>query len=244
MILTKDWIYLDLQKTGSTFLRGKLLKIFPQIPDSPEFSGKHRVCGEFHNGLRLMTIRDPFDYYYSLWSYGIDGRGGFYKSMRREFSQNEIVEMYGERSSSCFQKFLTRAMPEGKLDLYTMRVLRMLLPKTKAKLFKRILSKEIILSPEFCQDKLSKYYPSVLLPTDTLSECFHLMADSGRLRQMNLPNGWKNIFPLLSSKVNTSVYGSDLEMKRFIRKQCTGSVDLIYSNCFLPDSLYRLSKVA
>jgi len=260
MILTKHWVYLDLQKTGCTFLREKLLEIFPQIRESqftlklkrklhktfpfmpPPNTQKHRRCQKFHNGLRLMTIRDPFDYYYSLWSYGIDGRGAFYDKLKGKLSPINLAEIYGERSASCFQNFLNQAIPGGELDLYTKRVLNMILPKSESKLLECLLRKKTLLSPDFCHDNLSQYYPSVLLPTDALADYFHLMADNGKLSEMNLPSGWKNIFPLGSKKINASVYGSDLNMKQIIRQQCSDSVDLIYSNCFLPNSLYKLSK--
>ena len=209
----------------------------------PPNTRKHSRCKKFHNGLRLMTIRDPFDCYYSLWSFGIDGRGSFYNRLKHNLSPINFAEIYGKRNASCFRNFLTQANPYGEVDLYTERVLRMILPESESKLFEHLLRKETLLSPDFCQNSLSQYFPSVLLPTDALAEHFHLMADVGNLRQMNLPNGWKNIFPLNSSKINASIYGSDLKTKQFIRQQCSDSVDFLYSNCFLPNHLYKLSKI-
>ncbi len=140
-------------------------------------------------------------------------------------------------------EILTQANPYGEVDLYTERVLRMILPESESKLFEHLLRKETLLSSDFCQNSLSRYFPSVLLPTDALTEHFHLMADVGNLRQMNLPNGWKNIFPLNSSKINASIYGSDLKTKQFIRQQCSDSVDFLYSNCFCQITFISFPKL-
>ena len=77
MLATKDWIYLDLEKTGCTFLRQVLIEIY----GANEFT-----CSEQHKPQtfksslpKILTIRQPTEYYFSLWSYGLDKQGGFYK---------------------------------------------------------------------------------------------------------------------------------------------------------------------
>ena len=73
MLLTKNWIYLDLQKTGCTFLRRNLLEIFPE--NIFVQTAKHSIPEIKLNIPKIITIRDPKKYYFSLWSYGIDQKG-------------------------------------------------------------------------------------------------------------------------------------------------------------------------
>ena len=81
MLETSKWIYLDLEKTGSTFLRKKLLDIYP----ISEFliTKKHLPQTKKSTKIKLITIRDPFNYYFSLWSYGLERKGGVYYNLLR-----------------------------------------------------------------------------------------------------------------------------------------------------------------
>ena len=76
MLKTKNWIYLDLEKTGCTFIRDKLLKLYPE--KFFEENKKHSLQLNKVDVPKIITIREPESYYFSLWSYGIDGRGGFF----------------------------------------------------------------------------------------------------------------------------------------------------------------------
>ena len=73
MLEFKQFVFLDLKKTGSTFLREVLLR---SIEEEPIKAGKHKppTVGAIKKPS-VMTIRDPHLYYHSLWSYGLDGRG-------------------------------------------------------------------------------------------------------------------------------------------------------------------------
>lgn len=101
----KDYCYLDVQKTGSTFIT-HLLK---ECSISPLLhSGKHLTVSGFHLGRALSfirkgnastllkrggsyrsgvyyfnSIRHPYTYYASLYNYGCDGRGGLYNTLKR-----------------------------------------------------------------------------------------------------------------------------------------------------------------
>ena len=58
MLETNSWIYLDLEKTGCTFLRSKLIGLFP---DS-EFTNteKHMIQNFKSSRIKILTIRDSF----------------------------------------------------------------------------------------------------------------------------------------------------------------------------------------
>lgn len=70
-------IYLQLQKTGSTHIASLLAEIIPgkQV-------GKHGPL-RFERGNRLVfgSIRNPWDWYVSLWAYGCGGKGGLYTEL-------------------------------------------------------------------------------------------------------------------------------------------------------------------
>ena len=241
MLQTDSWVYLDLQKTGCTFLREKLFAIFPQIQESQN-TIKHRSCNKFHKGLRLMTIRDPFDYYFSLWSYGVDGYGGLQKDLKIKLSSSDYSQIYRDISVSGFQKFLNQVMANDKVDLYTERVLRMILSTKESELLQIFVNKKIAITAYTCEKYLFPYFPDVLLPTDALTKSFHEMADSGKLSPMNLPANWKYIFPLDAKRVNVSSFGSNLDKKQRMREKISDDVDSIYSRCFLPNLLYKTSN--
>lgn len=78
MLEFDSFVYLDLQKSGSSFLRDKLNNI---VDGEAIQTKKHAPLRKVTDKPKIMTIRHPIFYYYSLWSYGIDGRGGFYKNM-------------------------------------------------------------------------------------------------------------------------------------------------------------------
>ena len=94
MLETNSWIYLDLEKTGCTFLRSKLIGLFP---DS-EFtnSEKHMIQNFKSSRIKILTIRDPFNYYFSLWSYGLEKRGGFYHQINR--INPSVCHDFGQRA--------------------------------------------------------------------------------------------------------------------------------------------------
>lgn len=104
--------YLDVQKTGSTFISA-LLKGCSHLPLLE--TGKHSVVNEFslRSFAKLMTkgkvqsaftrsgfyrpgvfyfnsVRHPFHYYASLYNYGCDARGGLYEVMK----QKELTYFY------------------------------------------------------------------------------------------------------------------------------------------------------
>ena len=88
--------YLDVQKTGSSFV-GQLLKECSDLPIL-KFSGHKPLQGNGYAnlfGLRdqpghyrpetvyFNSIRNPFDYYASLYNYGCDNEGGIYQMLAR-----------------------------------------------------------------------------------------------------------------------------------------------------------------
>lgn len=98
-----QFCYLGVQKTGSTFISRTLNEVsrLPLLPtkkrrfvesasarDLPnvlasKLTGNRRIGGIFRKDcFYFNSIRNPFDYYASLYNYGCDGRGGLAKNIR------------------------------------------------------------------------------------------------------------------------------------------------------------------
>jgi hypothetical protein len=85
MIKGQEFVYLELQKTGSSHVRNVLLAYYG---DKLVLTPRHRPFFKLEkDGIELSsirvlsTIRNPWDWYVSLWSFGRMGKGGFYKRL-------------------------------------------------------------------------------------------------------------------------------------------------------------------
>ena len=86
MFISDKLIYLDLQKTGCTHVR-KLLGKIPSLNGS--LYRKHNSLDDLDariivgkrqaSALIAGNIRNPWDWYVSLWAFGCMEKGGFYK---------------------------------------------------------------------------------------------------------------------------------------------------------------------
>lgn len=95
-----DLVYLDLQKTGSTFVSEFLNRtcILPLVRES-----KHGRINERKNpnAFYFITVRHPVAQYSSLFRYGLDRRGALYARM----SQLGMAGLY-ELGAEAFNKWL------------------------------------------------------------------------------------------------------------------------------------------
>lgn len=75
-------VYLEMQKSGSTFVNKFLNEccLLKEIKHQ-----KHGVIRDDYDREKFyfITIRHPFDLYSSLYRYGLDGRGGMYKRLEK-----------------------------------------------------------------------------------------------------------------------------------------------------------------
>ena len=239
MIETKNWIYLDLEKTGSTFLRKKLLAIYPES----EFliTKKHQTQDKKSTKIKFITIRDPFNYYFSLWSYGLQRKGGVFHKFRR-INNNLCKNLYKDQTNKTFKLFLDNVLISPKissgkamtwlpndLDIYSQRILNMIVPKDQRFLFEKESSIDTI-------KKLVKNYfiPEIILKTENLNSDFHNFADAGDLNFLNLPKYWKDHFPLESRKDNISKLSNNKLLKTELRKEFS---EIIKNKSFVADLL-------
>ena len=71
MFIADRFVFLELQKTGGSHIR-RLLK---QYTDGA-FIGKHNCLHEKpDNKFVIGSVRNPWDWYVSLWAYGVSGKG-------------------------------------------------------------------------------------------------------------------------------------------------------------------------
>jgi hypothetical protein len=83
MLEFETFVYLDVQKTGSTFVT-RLLKEFCSEPVVAH--SKHGRVGERYDPAKFhfATVRDPFDQYISLYSHGSGGAGGLSRRLIKQ----------------------------------------------------------------------------------------------------------------------------------------------------------------
>ena len=72
MFIAEDLVYLELQKTGGSHIR----RLLSEYTDG-RCEGKHNLLSpEYSGNFVFGSIRNPWDWYVSLWAYGVGGRGG------------------------------------------------------------------------------------------------------------------------------------------------------------------------
>lgn len=129
MLHIGDLIYLDTEKTGSSFLVGLFRKHFDQ---KEHFFRRHSQIpahlAKSARGLKLISIREPISYYESLYRYGLDGKGAIYSS----FKHHGKGSVY-EPTDDAFLRWvilLNQSEPYGILSRRLMRISATQSPKS------------------------------------------------------------------------------------------------------------------
>lgn len=225
MLKTQNWVYLDLEKTGCTFLRTKLLSVYSN--DYFADTRKHVPPDIYSHQRTLITIRDPYSYYFSLFSYGMMRKGGFRSSLERANSAlaSKIYSGWTSDSYSYFLEFclsgnaLSLPLPSRmsrigfkklpnlswlpwNADLYTYRILRQIIPVSLRQDFWADCVPN--LSKQSLSKNLEPYIPSIIIRTSSLNADFYRLYELGLLEFMGLPPGWQQDFPFETSKINSS----------------------------------------
>lgn len=79
MFISDKIIFIELHKTGSSHI----VKLLSTLLEGRQF-GKHKAAEHQHfndNRTFISSIRNPWDWYLSLWSYGCGEQGAFYESV-------------------------------------------------------------------------------------------------------------------------------------------------------------------
>jgi hypothetical protein len=107
----ETFVYLDVQKTGSSFI-SHLLDNFcseKQIRFRKHGRGDRKYDP---NKFYFISVRDPFDQYVSLYSHGCDGYGGVYQRLKTEGRE----DLY-DSSWSGFKRWLRFVLRPGSAEI-------------------------------------------------------------------------------------------------------------------------------
>lgn len=97
MLISEKLIFVELQKTGSTHIKGLLKKLV-----GGENDGKHNVPSEelISSGKKFVaSVRDPWAWYLSLWSYGCLQKGELYERLTNEKKWRKLLDKEAEAAA-------------------------------------------------------------------------------------------------------------------------------------------------
>lgn len=86
MLISNKFLYFQLHKTGSSFTKKVLVNLIKDIKVTKphtriDFKNKEDLLHGFENKMKVGNVRNPWDWYVSLWAYGCLKKGGLYKKM-------------------------------------------------------------------------------------------------------------------------------------------------------------------
>lgn len=139
MFISDKFIYIQMQKTGCTHIAKLLAKIF-----DGEKLGTHNPAlkRQINSDLFFISsIRNPWDWYLSLWAYGVQGRGGV---MSRLTKKNRLRALKNDPKGYNKKEIINKLTNKASLwtDVYQdssdiaafRRWLKMILDPTNAEL--------------------------------------------------------------------------------------------------------------
>lgn len=91
MYITDKLIYIQMQKTGCTHIALLLSKVF-----DGEQVGKHNAASDdqiHSNTYFLSSIRNPWDWYLSLWTYGVQGGGALMNRLTNKKNSHRALKL-------------------------------------------------------------------------------------------------------------------------------------------------------
>ena len=88
MLITDHLLYIELHKTGSTFTKNILFELFSPNATlhgnhNPYYKIEPTILGDFEAKIKVGNIRNPWDWYISLWAYGCMKKGGAYHRLTK-----------------------------------------------------------------------------------------------------------------------------------------------------------------
>ncbi len=87
MFISDRLVFLELHKTGCTKIRSILMTLL----DGDLVGSHNRAGAELLDGQRMFlgSVRDPWEWYTSLWAYGCDSNGGLYHMLASRAKDSE-----------------------------------------------------------------------------------------------------------------------------------------------------------
>ena len=227
MLVTNRWIYYDLEKTGCTFLEGKLRKMCSEAKF--EKGKKHTRPLTISHLPKILTIRDPILWYFSLWSYGLDGNGKFAKSLHKKLPSVAAAAYQGKNKDS-FSFFLDFTLSSNSInpttsfdltmplscDIYTSRILQMIVPRDQLNPFLSSLNADF--SKKSLEKSIVSFIPEIILRTSSLNQDFYDYSMAGKLDFLGMSPNWKEFFPMDTKAENKSTLSSTKSSAEIVGK--------------------------
>ena len=79
MFISDKIVFIHLQKTGGVHISQLLSKLL----EGEKQPGHLQVDPEYHSRFIIGSMRNPWDWYVSLWAYGCAGKGGIHGWLSR-----------------------------------------------------------------------------------------------------------------------------------------------------------------
>ncbi|TCS40297.1 hypothetical protein [Reinekea marinisedimentorum] len=103
MFRTEKLVFTELHKTGGTHITA----ILSELLDG-EIIGKHnRLTSEEDHLYKIASIRNPWDWYVSLWAYGCQGKGAVYLNTTQKqslyFYKTQLPNEMGKKRLSIYE---------------------------------------------------------------------------------------------------------------------------------------------
>ncbi|MBS1730633.1 MAG: hypothetical protein JSS67_07620 [Bacteroidetes bacterium] len=142
MFINERLLYLELHKTGCTHV----LKTLQSIPDfGGRVIGKHNAIhdvpaeqlGNIQTKLKVGNIRNPWDWYVSLWAFGSLKKGGLYEQLTNKRLINKLknpkllfrpsaqwIAVYeNAEKPELFRRWLKMVLQTNRKDLHEFRLI-------------------------------------------------------------------------------------------------------------------------
>ena len=98
MFVTEKFIYLQLPKTGCTYIASILAENI-----QGEQIKKHNILTDYTKNKKILgSVRNPWSWYVSLWAYGCEKKGDIYRLLTEKKVTNIIKKIYKGRIRESF----------------------------------------------------------------------------------------------------------------------------------------------
>ena len=116
MIIGKNILYFELHKTACSHT----INILHSIPSiEAKAFGKHNcyndvpkeIIGDFESKIKMGNVRNPWDWYVSLWAFGCMKKGGLFDKVIGDIN---LLNLYGIKKYSLAQQNFLLIKENGK----------------------------------------------------------------------------------------------------------------------------------